>query len=357
MKKFICFLIAATVMLLSCSDDDKAAKKYEDLSFTVYDMYNNEPLSGVSLTLTRLSDNKLIGKYNTDENGKCSFTQLESGDYFVKAEKDDYETKTDTFPQTTNKKDEYDIQLKPTPATVPLTVTIVESLLDFGESSTTKQFSFLNKNNVALNWQIVYDCKWIKRVESLNGIMTAEGVLKGTIAKNGTVTITVIIDRDKLDKVGENTNNISVATFGSGGAMLLIKAIKYSSIGSVELPKAGIMVQEADVFSSYTTWTEANNLCNSSEIGGYTDWRLPNLTEISAIFASEELIGGFKHYGQSTIYHVYYWTETTLSEGNYYAVNIDYYDGFVLREDNVIFWKYGSDGVAAAWARCVRTLP
>lgn len=73
----------------------------------------------------------------------------------------------------------------------------------------------------------------------------------------------------------------------------------------VELPAAGIMVQKYDLGAA--DYEEAVATCQRSSIGGYTDWRLPTLTELQIIYDNRNKIDNLKS--------KYYWSS---SPSNYY---------------------------------------
>lgn len=77
-----------------------------------------------------------------------------------------------------------------------------------------------------------------------------------------------------------------------------------------------LAIQRTDI-SSGTTWKEAVDLCSNSRVGGFSDWRLPTLGELSLMHQNKTEIGGF--------YESDYWS-STISRANYYYY-IDFYNG------------------------------
>ncbi|MDE7377700.1 MAG: DUF1566 domain-containing protein [Paraprevotella sp.] len=59
--------------------------------------------------------------------------------------------------------------------------------------------------------------------------------------------------------------------------------INFSEADYIILSTAGIMIQKYDL-NSGTDWETASQLCSSSNLGGYTDWRLPTRGECKAIY-------------------------------------------------------------------------
>ena len=69
-------------------------------------------------------------------------------------------------------------------------------------------------------------------------------------------------------------------------------------------------------------WDSANNMCDSSTLAGFTDWRLPTKSELLTLYANKNYIGGFK---SGT-----YWSSTQDSFYKPYCV--DFSDGSVRND-------------------------
>ncbi len=69
----------------------------------------------------------------------------------------------------------------------------------------------------------------------------------------------------------------------------------------IVLKELGIAVQREDV--GYGSWSSVNTLCENSTVGGFTDWRLPTIDELAALYNLRDKIGGFSKskYWSSTI--------------------------------------------------------
>ncbi len=97
-----------------------------------------------------------------------------------------------------------------------------------------------------------------------------------------------------------------------------------------------LAVQKTDI-SSGTTWSQAGSLCDHSQVGGYSDWRLPSLGELSVLYTNRSMIGGF--------YNDVYWSDTSYYSNT--AWTIDFSTGV----QNNTYYKTNSFRV-----RCVRSL-
>ena len=119
----------------------------------------------------------------------------------------------------------------------------------------------------------------------------------------------------------------------------------------VVLQSANIMVHKTDITSNEINWTSANNLCKNSTIGGYTNWRIPTLNELSAMYNERNTIGGFK----STVsgYDAAYWTSTSYSSSMYYQINFANGSTQYYYSSDSYSYSYNS----VFYCRCVRTLP
>ena len=91
------------------------------------------------------------------------------------------------------------------------------------------------------------------------------------------------------------------------------------------------------------TWIEAINYCENLTLGGYNDWRLPNINELKSIVdrskSNPAIVDTFINVVSSV-----YWSSTTIVEykGNAWVVNFD--DGNVHNG-----YKY-----SRPYVRCVR---
>ena len=89
----------------------------------------------------------------------------------------------------------------------------------------------------------------------------------------------------------------------------------------VTLSQHNLMVQKTNIYGSYF---EGDAACKNSNVGGFTDWRMPTLPELRILYQNKTQIGGF--------FDDYYWSSTlNYYDYNYHLVNFsngnegDYY--------------------------------
>jgi hypothetical protein len=100
-------------------------------------------------------------------------------------------------------------------------------------------------------------------------------------------------------------------------------------------PIFGTLMLQGKDLSTSATWGSADDLCNGSEINGYSDWRLPTRSELGVIYNNKSVISGLNG--------SFYWSSEKY--GSYYY----YYD---MRSGAV---DYGDEDYGKA-VRCVRTI-
>lgn len=109
----------------------------------------------------------------------------------------------------------------------------------------------------------------------------------------------------------------------------------------INLRSAGISVQLNDI--GQKNWETINALCEASIIGGYTDWRLPTIDELVAMYTERERIGGFKSFE--------YWSSTFAGEPSIPGYYEDSY--YVVDFNGGSISPFNGVNVPG---RCVRTL-
>lgn len=96
----------------------------------------------------------------------------------------------------------------------------------------------------------------------------------------------------------------------------------------IVIQELGIAVQRKDI--GYGDWNSMNSLCKNSTVGGFTDWRLPTIDELAALYNLRDKIGGFC-ISDNSGYREFYWSSTNHSYGYYYYIY--FADGRKLNKD------------------------
>jgi hypothetical protein len=92
----------------------------------------------------------------------------------------------------------------------------------------------------------------------------------------------------------------------------------------------GLMWAENANLDGTKTWNNAIDYCNGLSLGGYTDWRLPNVRELFSLI-------DFSQYNPAlpsghpfdNVQSSYYWSSTTYASGTSYAWGVHLGSGYV----------------------------
>jgi hypothetical protein len=109
--------------------------------------------------------------------------------------------------------------------------------------------------------------------------------------------------------------------------------------------KTGLTWQDnSSVKETKMTWQDAKSYCSELNLGGYSDWRLPNIKELQSIVNISRykpaIKKGFKYVNTSD----YYWSSSVYVSNTKYAWFVDFKNGYT--------YGYGKTG--KAYVRCVR---
>ena len=138
---------------------------------------------------------------------------------------------------------------------------------------------------------------------------------------------------------------------------ILLILISLSSLSLAEFTRNGDIVTDTisklqwqdDTIGSKMEWQEAIDYCeNTLKLGGYKDWRLPNINELKSIVDRDKynpaIVNGFKN----TSSHAY-WSSTTNQSDNYYT--------WVVIFDYGLIAYSNKDYYGGLFVRCVRDKP
>ena len=121
----------------------------------------------------------------------------------------------------------------------------------------------------------------------------------------------------------------------------------FSKSGDVVTDNAtGLMWQDNNETNSTTyTWQEAIDYCEALNLGGDSDWRVPNINELKTIIDRSKtqpaIVDGFEYVGVNN--HYIYWSSTTFNNGE---------QAWVIYFDNGYVLGYGKH--YSYYVRCVR---
>lgn len=116
------------------------------------------------------------------------------------------------------------------------------------------------------------------------------------------------------------------------------ESIEFTIGDYIKLSNDGMMVHRADI-SAGASFDDAQSLCETSDVGGFSDWRVPTIGECDALYSHKTAL---------SLEDDWYWT----SESHNINYNTRYYTyNFTNGSDSYEYVKYPTYRV-----RCVRTL-
>ena len=294
--KNILYILFAAVLFYSCtSTEDEPEFTTGKIQGSV--VINGEPVNAAAILLTPGGGTKITGS-----DGYYNFSDLQPGRYELKVYKEGTQNFNKSIEIVAGKEEELAITL--TKSTGKLSVN--KAYIDMGsnESNNVAGFSILNEDDSELTWQITNAAGWIKKIDPQSG----------TVNANSAEAVVFTIDRNKLSANLEDNHAslvIRSTTAGDGStAELLVTVFGIGDGTNTTIDNdadyiviGDLYVQTKDI-SSGIDWTSANSLCQNSIVGGYNDWRLPDIDELAILYNNREAIGGFND-------NCFYWSETT----------------------------------------------
>lgn len=178
----------------------------------VSDFATGKPVTNAKVELQ--NSGLAVTTYN---DGKYEFQRVPNGNYKISVTRSEYSPYNDNS-SITIKEDtiRHDIHIEKIPTYIRLTDLHGNdiSCLDFGSNLSTnlKAFNIFNNGTLEVGCEIKYVCEWIRSVSAI----------LHTIQPGQTVTVSIEIDRSKLE-TGENTTELFVIT-NNGSNTLEIKA-------------------------------------------------------------------------------------------------------------------------------------
>ena len=98
--------------------------------------------------------------------------------------------------------------------------------------------------------------------------------------------------------------------------------------GTVTDNRTGLLWQQGE--PGIMTWFDAMTYCDNLALGGYTDWLLPNITELESIIDNSKYNPAIDTTYFPNAYANYYWSSTTAYFYNTFnAGSVYFLDGYV----------------------------
>lgn len=267
------YILLAGLLCTACADDIQDEVTVGKISGVVLDKTTGEPVATVSAVLSPGGNSTVTGS-----DGSFEFVDLSPGEYTVNINKEGYKDNNKVVTVVAGQTTQAHLLIE----RIPAVITADRTELDFGKdySVNTLSFNIVNNSYEKLSWKMVDNCRWITEVSPISGSLD--------YGKTG--TIVVKIDRNLLAD-GDNTAILVLSTEGRGSVEITVEA--YGNKASNEyiiLEALGLAVQRKDI--GYGTRSSMSSLCGSSRVGGYTDWRLPTIGELSGIYQYREQLNG-----------------------------------------------------------------
>ena len=194
-----------------------------------------------------------------------------------------------------------------------------------------------------------------------------DGEDQGTISANGTTSMTVtrtqhLLIVSTLDKADTVRKMVDVTNTGQTVALIELQPVRDRRMAEAQLRQAAQQLQQqqtpepqaqprpqppadessAQVWVDYSTgltwtrrdnkktvgWNEANDYCRSLRLLGYSDWRLPEIQELTPLYDANSKMPDYES-GSTFIYHQrseiglsfgWQWSNTPGSSSNTYHI-------------------------------------
>jgi len=103
-----------------------------------------------------------------------------------------------------------------------------------------------------------------------------------------------------------------VATF------VFCSCVKEKNKEYVEFYELGIMIQQKDLGKAY--WETADEMCRSSRVGGFSNWRLPTIGELAVLNQNREILENIEIDYSSYYSKGAYWSSSVCNYLDYYNI-------------------------------------
>ena len=112
----------------------------------------------------------------------------------------------------------------------------------------------------------------------------------------------------------EKENTFLIRCLRGGGA--LENDYSRNSISGIVADKTTLLMWQDNSIGAEMTWRDAINHCEASGVGGYDDWRLPNINELLSIVEYTQIAPSIDSVFQNTAVSHYYWSSTSSGLNN-----------------------------------------
>ena len=365
MKKLIYFgmgllLCLSAAIWYGCNDKEKEAESFGAIFGRVSVAGTAEPMRGTGVELYRLNEKGTAGalllRTVTADDGSYSFEDVKAGEYLLRVEVPGYKRTECTVVVESGRAARADMQV------------IAKGEGDEGEYDEGDVY-IIRAENLMVQKEDLGEGDWVTsdatcRASTVGGytdwrLPTKEELMELYANRN-------LIGgfQNALYWSSSKSNNSSYPywcvhfsngnlDYWSGANSFRIRAVRYinpptpeepeeSGRGYVAIPDLNLMVQTADIRGEFT-WEPARVACAQSTVGGYMDWRLPTIKELSELCARKSEIGGFEPQGV-------YWTGTIKD-----SVHSDFHKLVNFSEEEDCFQGWARDDYAYR-VRAVRTI-
>lgn len=316
MKKIL-YIISLILFLVSMILGYGCQEEKQDSLGSIYGMISvagtAEPMRGTGVSLHYISSNGKIGalllRTVTAIDGSFEFCDVKAGEYILRVEVPNYELTEYKVVVEKGRTARADIQIK------PKNTYMVVRTLDPEITGTSVKFKadYSTQNN-AYAYEIGF---YYAQSASMQNSTFVKGHITESLKENYLFEAEI----SNLEKGAYYTQAYAENSYGrSYGDVrsFIVNGIPGAN-SFVVLEDIGLMVQKIDL--GVATWSAAKEACENSNLGGFTDWRLPSLPELQYICQRHNDIGNFDD-GSS---YSRYWSSNPVafSADNYYSVTFD----------------------------------
>lgn len=212
--------IVSFVLFTAC--EEKENDLFGSISGIVTDVETSEPIQGVTVTLVPGGKSTVTG-----DDGIYYFSKIESDQYTLQFKSNGYQTNTKTIVVEPYVTTTGDIQLSQGSGNLKVNKSVVE----FGTSYNISSLLLSNTGKSSFDWEIKYNCNWIKSITPSSG----------SIKAGANATVTIEIDRANLANTDIQKTNITLSTNGSGGMDIQLSVNGSTSGGQTPALTNGLM--------------------------------------------------------------------------------------------------------------------